>query len=339
MVYFAGYDHLKQNSPIGNLWPAINPLIAGAISRTAAVVTVSPIELVKTRLQSMPATTNKDGSKQRALYNLLQDTRRMVKHNGISSLFRGLQLTLWRDVPFSAIYWLSYEFWKEKFTHLVQLINDKSNNKIGLGLSLTANNNKRSNNDVALVSFLSGSVSGTIAAICTNPFDVGKTRLQVSVDSIASSKSACLTDSTTPSNQKRVRNTLVRNADTGASASASTAAATAAAKNRPSMFKFLADIAKNEGFSALYIGLAPRILKIAPSCAVMISTYEISKNYFHNRSLDNHGGGSSSGSGSSNNYNNNSFTGGSDEGSEFTEFSSGGGSVKSLGRVTNSRFE
>jgi solute carrier family 25 protein 39/40 len=32
----------------------------------------------------------------------------------------------------------------------------------------------------------------------------------------------------------------------------------------------------------LYVGLLPRLLKIAPSCAIMISSYELGKRFFAN---------------------------------------------------------
>ena len=66
------------------------------------------------------------------------------------SLWRGLGPTLWRDVPFSGIYWAGYEGWKKVF--------------------------KRHGMSGAWVAFLSGAVSGTSAALITSPFDVLKTR-------------------------------------------------------------------------------------------------------------------------------------------------------------------
>ncbi len=49
------------------------------------------------------------------------------------------------------------------------------------------------------------------------------------------------------------------------------------------MFKFLETIWRTEGLAALYTGLAARVIKIAPSCAIMISSYEISKKVFGNK--------------------------------------------------------
>jgi len=83
---------------------------------------------------------------------------RMVKENRIGQLWVGLKPTLYRDVPFSAIYWTGYEafkfvavsrsFWHEGFA----------------------------------VNFMSGALAGSIAAVATVPFDVVKTRMQMNVD-------------------------------------------------------------------------------------------------------------------------------------------------------------
>jgi len=67
-------------------------------------------------------------------------------------MWRGLGPTLWRDVPFSGIYWASYEAGKSFFA--------------------------RRGREGASVAFMSGATSGTIAALITSPFDVLKTRRQ-----------------------------------------------------------------------------------------------------------------------------------------------------------------
>ena len=42
----------------------------------------------------------------------------------------------------------------------------------------------------------------------------------------------------------------------------------------------LARIARAEGAPALFAGVLPRLAKVAPSCAIMIASYEMGKRYF-----------------------------------------------------------
>ncbi|KAI5953448.1 MTM1 [Candida jiufengensis] len=222
IIYFTGYEYIRDHSPFQNL--PINPLLCGALARMISATSVAPAELIKTRLQSIP-TDSRNSS--HVLSNLLKDSFAMVKKQGISTLFKGLQITLWRDVPFSGIYWSSYEVFKQKIGHL---------------LKTDFNNTTTPEKDdykVFITSFLSGSISGTIAAFFTNPFDVGKTRLQITMDENPN-------------------------------------------QHKTNMFKFLYNIYKREGIRALYAGFGPRVMKIAPACAIMISSYEVGKKIFKN---------------------------------------------------------
>ncbi|CAI4063008.1 hypothetical protein SKDZ_07G4980 [Saccharomyces kudriavzevii ZP591] len=224
MVYFSGYEYIRDVSPIASTYPTLNPLFCGAIARVFAATSIAPLELVKTKLQSIPR-SSKSTKTWMMVKDLLNETRQEMKMVGPSrALFKGLEITLWRDVPFSAIYWGSYELCKEK-----------------LWLDPSRHASKDGNWIHFINSFSSGCVSGMIAAICTHPFDVGKTRWQISMMNNNDSKNAY-----------RSKN----------------------------MFKFLETIRRTEGFAALYTGLAARVIKIAPSCAIMISSYEISKKIF-----------------------------------------------------------
>ncbi|KAL6453492.1 MTM1 Mitochondrial carrier protein MTM1 [Candida maltosa Xu316] len=221
IIYFTGYEYIRDHSPISN--HPLNPLFCGSLARTMSATFIAPAELIRTRLQSIPSDSK---SSSHILSNLLKDSNALLKKDGVKTLFKGLGITLWRDVPFSGIYWSSYEFFKSK---------------IGQALNTDFNNPQNSENDwkVFTTSFLSGSVSGAIAAFFTNPFDVGKTRLQITMDE---NKAA----------------------------------------SRMNMFKFLFKIYKNEGMGALYAGFGPRVMKIAPACAIMISSYEVGKKFFKN---------------------------------------------------------
>jgi solute carrier family 25 protein 39/40 len=43
------------------------------------------------------------------------------------------------------------------------------------------------------------------------------------------------------------------------------------------------EILAHEGVSGLFTGLIPRILKVAPACAIMIASYEYCKRFFSTR--------------------------------------------------------
>jgi len=125
VIYFVGYDHLRDKlwaTWKGKYSEAYSPLIAGATARTIAASIVSPLELFRTRLQG-PEGIN-------GLRRVLNGVQTMVINNGISSLWRGLEPTLWRDVPFSAIYWTSYEFMKKNLKNYLHENNldEKVNN-------------------------------------------------------------------------------------------------------------------------------------------------------------------------------------------------------------------
>lgn len=222
IVYFTGYENIRDISPLSKNYENLNPLVCGALARILAATTIAPLELTKTKLQSIPRASK--STKTWVMFkDLMEETRLDMKSKGsLRALFKGLNITLWRDVPFSAIYWGSYEFCKKKLW-----IEDHYS---------------KSNTLHFVNSFIGGSVSGTIAAIFTHPFDVGKTRWQISM----------LTDNAIDRKPKQQRN----------------------------MFKFLGTILKEEGTAALFTGLTARVIKIAPSCAIMISSYEISKKYF-----------------------------------------------------------
>jgi solute carrier family 25 protein 39/40 len=89
----------------------------------------------------------------------LGEFRIIVQAEGAAALFQGLAPTLWRDVPFSAIYWFCLEQFK---------------------LLWTRNDDGRSERPfrAAGEAFVNGAVSGMIAAASTTPFDVVKTRRQ-----------------------------------------------------------------------------------------------------------------------------------------------------------------
>lgn len=253
VIYFAGYDWLRtaQKSPFHNsVSDAYIPLVAGASARMLAAVAVSPIEIFKTRMQAASHTATAAGHFRETMDGL----REMVATQGVRTLWRGLTLTLWRDVPFSAIYWWGYEAGRNIIIDTrgrAEARKEGFEFRMGRGeerIERRSRSRSRENHTSTLIdSFLAGAGSGAVAALVTTPFDVGKTRQQVtrhigeSVRDKASSAAR-----------------LVRPEDM-------------------SMPRLLLHIFQEQGLQGLFRGWAARCLKVAPACAIMISSYEIGK--------------------------------------------------------------
>lgn len=231
VIYFAGYDWLRtsEKSPMmGRVSDAYAPLAAGSVARVAAAIVVSPIEMLRTRMQ---ATSTKEKGVMRATMVGLKE---MVSTDGYHSLWRGLTLTFWRDVPFSALYWWGYEYGRKRL--------DEARSQTAI---LAGRSPKAELSQAALLtdSFLAGATSGAIAALVTTPFDVGKTRQQTVLYGSASVSKQLSKDM----------------------------------PEQRTMPRFLWHIYCTEGTAGLFKGWAARCLKVAPACAIMISSYEIGK--------------------------------------------------------------
>lgn len=252
IIYFTGYEWLRFNtkSPIQRtVQDEYAPLVAGASARVLAATAVGPIELFRTRLQA-----SHGSSAAGHLADTFRGIKDMVGLHGYHSLWRGLTLTLWRDVPFSGMYWLGYETVRGKLTDARERFRGRSldlEGSGGLGRARRRSQSRSSHQDTFTDSFIAGAVSGAFASVATMPFDVGKTRTQVYRDSTASS-----------------------------GANAATGAAAATRPEEQSMVRLLWHILRTEGAAGLFKGWIPRTLKVAPACAIMISSYEVGKKAF-----------------------------------------------------------
>lgn len=258
VIYFTGYDWLRYNpmSPVKKISnDKINPLISGSAARILAALAVSPIEMFRTRMQSA------QGGTTGVFRDTLVGMRKMTQSQGYTSLWRGLTLTMWRDVPFSALYWWGYEGLRNELRSV------RGNGTAGFvptaRQSMQQQNNE-SHMQTFVDSFLAGSGAGAAAAFVTTPFDVGKTRQQV-----------------------------YRHAgDDAPSAVQAAKEAAKAGKIVPeefSMPRFLYHIGKEEGAGGLFKGWIPRCLKVAPACAIMISSYELGKRWAHSVNIQKEG--------------------------------------------------
>lgn len=216
VIYFTCYDQL-----CAALRPRMGdraqeaPLLAGAIARVGSATVISPLELIRTKLQSQRQSY-------RELTTLIHSA---VRTEGWLSLWRGLGPTLLRDVPFSAMYWYNYEIGK---SFLCKWYNTRE--------------------PTFAITFASGAMSGSIASVVTLPFDVVKTRRQVELGELQAKQISSQRSSST--------------------------------------FIVMSRIVAQDGFSALFAGFLPRLIKVAPACAIMISTYEFGKAFFRKRNQE-----------------------------------------------------
>ncbi|CAD6227306.1 GSCOCG00006095001-RA-CDS [Cotesia congregata] len=210
-------DYYNRNSNkhrIHQTQPFWIPIVAGATARIWAATLVSPLELIRTKMQSQKLSYREIG----------EGLKTVVKYGGISGLWMGLSSTLFRDVPFSAIYWCGYEAIKKLLPPEQHTFS---------------------------FNFTAGALAGSIAAFLTIPFDVVKTHQQIEMG------------------EKRIYTEKPR-------------------KNNSSSFtNIVKRIYQQNGIQGLFTGLTPRIIKVAPACAIMIASFEHGKRFFlqYNRAL------------------------------------------------------
>ncbi|XP_075568804.1 mitochondrial glutamate carrier 1 isoform X3 [Pelecanus crispus] len=175
-IKLAANDFFRHHlSKDGKKLTLLREMLAGCGAGTCQVIVTTPMEMLKIQLQdagrigsSSPAAQKKLMAAQAQLSSAagaaepavetrttaMQITRELLRSKGIAGLYKGLGATLLRDVPFSIVYF-----------------------------PLFANLNKLGQKDPNVkapfyVSFLSGCVAGSTAAVAVNPCDVIKTRLQ-----------------------------------------------------------------------------------------------------------------------------------------------------------------
>ncbi|XP_049849048.1 mitochondrial substrate carrier family protein H-like [Schistocerca gregaria] len=206
-LYITLYENSKyflETTTYNLLWA---PAISGAFARAVSVLCISPLDLFRTNLQSH--------SKKIASHQLFAN---IWRSGNLSTFWIGVRPTLWRDVPFSVIYWTIFECIKRNHSHPGFLDN-----------------------------FIAGGVSGSIAALATIPFDVIKTRAQMDVHK--------MNEHVTPSSKPQ------------------------------SVLGLMREVIEKEGFRTLFRGILPRVAKVAPASAIMISTYEYLKGLFYKQRL------------------------------------------------------
>ncbi|KKY20763.1 putative mitochondrial carrier [Phaeomoniella chlamydospora] len=220
-------------------------------------------------------------TQRRTFTSTLDGLRKIAKNEGPTTLWRGLSPTLAMAVPANVIYFTGYDWLRFSPTSPINRVVRDSYSPLVAGsvarvaaalvvspiemfrthIRTRAHHessaepfSQQKHMTTFVDSFVSGTVSGATAALITTPFDVGKTRQQVyrhQGDEKPLSESA----------QRAVKSQA------------------RAVPEEMTMPRFLFHILKTEGASGLFKGWAARCLKVAPSCGIMISSYELGKKW------------------------------------------------------------
>ncbi|KAL3196742.1 hypothetical protein MRX96_015362 [Rhipicephalus microplus] len=208
VIYFTVYDQIREffSTHLSGHKTVWAPALSGGLARVFSATVISPLEMVRTKMQS----------KRLSYLEIGQAVKSLVKRRGVLSLYVGLGPTLLRDVPFSCFYWTCYENLKLWY---------------------------KQEQPTFLFSFTAGAAAGTAAAVVTLPFDVVKTHRQIELGEMEILK-----------------------------------------ENKPSStLSVMRELYRTQGLRSLFAGIVPRVSKVAPACAIMISTYEFGKKFFRQK--------------------------------------------------------
>ena len=154
---------VQGNMMQGRSNTVLNHSITGGVAGAAQSFICSPMELVKLRLQMQKNPTEMfhwttSASAGRVYSDPWDATKKIIKQDGLRGYFKGLELTLLREVPSFAAYFATYEY-------LCNVI---------------VRNSTATMDDLSpLALCFAGGISGINAWVVSYPVDVVKSRMQV----------------------------------------------------------------------------------------------------------------------------------------------------------------
>lgn len=141
-------------------------LLAGAVARTFAGMTLMPLTVIKVRYESN-------------LYSygsIAAAGRDIFRKEGLRGFFSGFGATAMRDAPYAGLYVLFYEQSKKRLSSLTGG-GDDTKDPIASRAKITSP--AMGVSTAATINFGSGVIAGAACSAISNPFDAVKTRIQL----------------------------------------------------------------------------------------------------------------------------------------------------------------
>ncbi|GAB0489140.1 hypothetical protein MMPV_000356 [Pyropia vietnamensis] len=248
-LYFCLYEAFcrglrggELSAPPAVLPPDAVPVVAGAAARCVATVAGAPLELGRLRLQAGA------GVRAGGRAGLRGALAGVVAADGVAGLWRGAGVTLLRDAPFSALYWGAYEALKAPGGGVSWLL-------AGLG---------RGRGQVAEAAPAAEmAAAGAAADRLSSPPALPAGGVDTLVHLLSGVGAGVLAAAATvPADVVKTRWQAGERGAPGGPAGV-----TAVARG----------IVATEGIRGLTRGVGPRVAKVAPSCAIMMASYEAFK--------------------------------------------------------------
>jgi solute carrier family 25 iron transporter 28/37 len=164
-LYFASYEAAKQL--YGGNEPGHQPIATAAAGVTATVVNdacMTPWDVVKQRMQVSHSPYG----------GILQCVRETYRAEGARAFFKSFWTTLVMNVPYTAIHFATYESCKTYFSS-----GGGKEGEIKDHQNQGEFKDHQNQEETLAVQLGAGGIAGGLAAFCTTPLDVVKTRLQL----------------------------------------------------------------------------------------------------------------------------------------------------------------